>query len=373
MKFEKSKVNTLSHSLGNYLPKSRPNSNNQILAKTMSTVLNPFKSMKSKPGNLIEGISKIKPFGSNHQDKQQQAHQPSNAKPPPSSSSGSRLTPTSSNSNYLTPSFSSSSLSNLPYGQAGASPKHQPNLLNHLSNQLSTNSNQLNFDHNPDLVSAKLSETNIPLRILLLLMDEIFDLKSKSAWLRRRIFAVIKQIIQTTYGSTINRKIIGFINRLFSPSYIESYIKTLKKTLWPNGFRALPAPERDMNTKLRTKIATKILLLSIMPDDLGHVIGGETSRKSVMGLFNMLQSNVLNRRLVIVIFETFLIQLFPENELSAVFERLHSAGCKHADKLDQTNAAYPPYLHKMNLNSNMSSNSNSDQSSKTSPVYKYQS
>ena len=334
----------------------------------MSTVLNPFKSMKSKPGNLIEGITKIKPFGSN-QDKQQN-HPPNSSK---QTASSSRLTPT--NSNHLAPSFSSSSLSNLanpPANQASVSPKHQSNLLNHLSNQFSTNSN-FNLDTNPDLVSAKLSETNIPLRILLLLMDEVFDLKSKSAWLRRRIFAVIKQIIQTTYGSTINRKIIGFINRLFSSSYIESYIKTLKKTLWPNGFRALPSPERDANTKLRTQVAAKILLLSIMPDDLGHVIGSETSRKSVMGLFNMLQSNVLNRRLAIVIFETFLVQLFPENELGAVFERLHAAGCRHTDKLDQTNAAYPPYLHKMNLNSNLSSNSNSDQSSKTSPVYKYQS
>ena len=332
----------------------------------MNTVLNPFKSMKSKPGSLIEGIAKIKPFGSN-QDKLQNHH--SNCGKQQAGSS-SRLTPTNSNPNHLAPSFSSSSLSNLPVSQAGASPKHQPYLLNQLSNQFSTTSN---FDNSPDPVSTKLSESNIPLRILLLLMDEVFDLKSKSAWLRRRIFSVIKQIIQTTYGSTINRKIIGFINRLFSPSYIESYIKTLKKTLWPNGFRALPAPERDANTKLRTKVATKILLLSIMPDDLGHVIGSDTSRKSVMGLFNMLQSSVLNRRLVIVIFETFLVRLFPENELNAVFERLHSAGCKHPDKLDQTNAAYPPYLHRMNLNSNLSSNSNSDQSSKPSPVYKYQS
>lgn len=334
----------------------------------MSTVLNPFKSMKSKPGNLIEGIAKIKPFGSN-QDKQAN-HPLNNSKQP---TSGNRLTPTNSNASHLAPSASSSSLSNLntPFSQGGASPKHQPNLLNHLSNQFSANSN-LNLDNSPDPVGAKLSETNIPLRIVLLLMDEIFDLKSKSAWLRRRIFAVIKQVIQTTYGNAINRKIIGFINRLFSSSYIESYIKTLKKTLWPNGFRALPSPERDANTKLRTKVATKILLLSIMPDDLGHVIGNETSRKSVMGLFNMLQCNVLNRRLVIVIFETFLVQLFPENELNAVFERLHSAGCKHSEKL-QTNAAYPPYLHKMNLNSNMSSNSNSDQSSKPSPVFKYQS
>lgn len=311
--------------------------------------------MKSKPANLIEGFTKIKPFGSNNsQDKQAKAQ----------TQSSTRLTPT-----QLTPSFSSSSLSNLQFNQnqPNLSPKNQPNLLNQLSNQFSTNSTA---DTNAGAKNLIESETNIPLRILLLLMDEIFDLKSKSFWLRRRIFSVIKQIIQTTYGNTINRKIISFINRLFSSGYIESYMKTLKKALWPNGYRAMPSPERDLQTKLRTRIATKMLLLSVMPDDLMAVVGltQHNITVTVIGLFNMLQSNVLNRRLVIVIFETFLIQLFPENEFDKVFERLHSSVTKHKDKLDtQSATAWPPYLFRMNLNSNLSSNS--DQSSKTSPIY----
>lgn len=333
----------------------------------MNTVLNPFKSIKNKPAHLIENIAKIKPFGSNatNQEKQINNKQTLNSN---------RLTPTNNqSSNHLITSNSSSSLSNSQFNptQFNLSPKNQPKLINQLSNQFSTNSNTFNQDP----IGAKLksnvyleSETNIPLRILLLLMDEIFDLKSKSFWLRRRIFNVIKQIIQTTYGNTINRKIISFINRLFSSSYIESYIKTIKKTLWPNGYRAIPSPERDKSTRLRTKIATKMLLLGIMPDDLMHVVGSETSRKSMIGLFNMLQCDVLNRRLIIVIFETFLIQLFPENELNLVFERLHSAACKHEDKIE-SNQLFLPYLSKMNLNSNFSSNSNSDQSSKTSPIY----
>jgi len=341
---------------GNYLPKttkSNSNNNKQILAKTMNTVLNPFKSMKTKPVNLniIEGIAKIKPFGSNaNPDKQQVKQQ-------------------QANSNFLTaqkinPSFSSSSLYNLQFNQPDLSPKNQPNLLNQLSNQLSTNS-IVDSNGAKNLIE---SETNIPLRILLLLMDEIFDLKTKSFWLRRRIFGVIKQIIQTTYGNTINRKIISFINRLFSSSYIESYIKTIKKNLWPNGYRAMPSPERDQSTKLRTKVATKMLLLGVLSEDLIMVLGSETSRKSIMGLFNMLQCSVLNRRLVIVILETFLIQLFPENEFEKVFERLHSSGTKHKEKLDTNQSNnWPPYLMRMNLNSNMSSNS--EQSSKTSPIY----
>lgn len=360
---------------GNYLPKSMPKSlnnqnNNQILAKTMNSVFNPFKSIssKNKSSNLMENISKIKPFGSNNLNNCNQDKQVNKQK--------------LLQVNELKPSFSSSSLSNHQTqsnqnAQFNLSPKnqanHQPFSINLPENEMPASAKlKSNYNNNNVLLE---SETNIPLRILLLLMDEIFDLKSKSFWLRRRIFNVIKNIIQTTYGNTINRKIIAFINRLFSSSSIESYIKTIKKNLWPNGYRAIPQVERDKQTKLRTKVATKMLLLSIIPDDLQHVIGGETSRKSVIGLFNMLQCGVLNRRLVIVIFETFLIQLFPDNQLDVVFERLHSLlGNKHKDRPEtkqQQNLVWPPYI--MNLRPNLSSNSNSDQSSKTSPINRNQS
>ena len=41
---------------------------------------------------------------------------------------------------------------------------------------------------------------NIPLRILLLFMDEVFDLKEKNQWLRRQIVAVLRQSIKALFG-----------------------------------------------------------------------------------------------------------------------------------------------------------------------------
>jgi sorting nexin-13 len=41
---------------------------------------------------------------------------------------------------------------------------------------------------------------NIPLRITLLLMDEVFDLKERNQWLRRQIVAVLRQIIKAMFG-----------------------------------------------------------------------------------------------------------------------------------------------------------------------------
>ena len=41
---------------------------------------------------------------------------------------------------------------------------------------------------------------NIPLRILLLFMDEVFDLREKNQWLRRQIVAVLRQSIKALFG-----------------------------------------------------------------------------------------------------------------------------------------------------------------------------
>ena len=86
--------------------------------------------------------------------------------------------------------------------------------------------------HESSKVSAILDidadSDNIPLRIMLLLMDEVFDLKSKNLWLRRRIVTFLRQIIQATYGDAINKKIIDYVEDLTSASSIAEYIKAFK-------------------------------------------------------------------------------------------------------------------------------------------------
>ncbi len=49
------------------------------------------------------------------------------------------------------------------------------------------------------------AEETIPLRIMLLLMDEVFDLRHKNQWLRRRMVAILRQLIKATFGDMINR------------------------------------------------------------------------------------------------------------------------------------------------------------------------
>ena len=40
---------------------------------------------------------------------------------------------------------------------------------------------------------------------MLLMLDEVFDLRHKNQWLRRRIVAILRQLIKATFGDMINR------------------------------------------------------------------------------------------------------------------------------------------------------------------------
>ena len=72
---------------------------------------------------------------------------------------------------------------------------------------------------------------------------------------------ILRQIVKTTFGDTINRRIVESVAELTSSEQIAEYVKTLKNALWPNGILAEQGAERDAKTKNRTRVAAKVLLL----------------------------------------------------------------------------------------------------------------
>ncbi|KAH8009459.1 hypothetical protein HPB51_017979 [Rhipicephalus microplus] len=168
------------------------------------------------------------------------------------------------------------------------------------------------------------TQDNIPLRIMLLLMDEVFDLKSKNQWLRRRIVVILRQIIKATFGDTINRKIVDYVEWMASTEKIAVYITAFKDALWPNGFPAETRPERDQNTKMRTRVAAKMIMLCSLTDELKHIIGSDTTRRGMLCVFEMFQHARLNRRLTYVLLEGFLATLFPNNRFIELFRKMHA-------------------------------------------------
>ncbi|KAK9958136.1 hypothetical protein ABG768_012310 [Culter alburnus] len=176
-------------------------------------------------------------------------------------------------------------------------------------------------------VSAQLDDNvddNIPLRVMLLLMDEVFDLKERNQWLRRNIKNLLQQLIKATYGDTINRKIVDHVDYMTSPEQVSDYVKRFRDSYWPNGILAETPPRRDKSLRMRTRVAAKTTLLGIMPDELKHIIGAETTRKGILRVFDMFQHQSLNRRLVYVFLEGFLETLFPQYKFPELFVKLHS-------------------------------------------------
>ncbi|MGH0132761.1 UNVERIFIED_CONTAM: hypothetical protein FKN15_049964 [Acipenser sinensis] len=167
-------------------------------------------------------------------------------------------------------------------------------------------------------------DDNIPLRVMLLLMDEVFDLKERNQWLRRNIKNLLQQLIRATYGDTINRKIVDHVDLMTSPEQVADHVKHFRDAFWPNGILAETPPRRDKAIRMRTRVAAKTNLLGIMPDELKHIIGADTTRKGILRVFEMFQHNQLNRRLVYVFIEGFLETLFPQYKFPELFIKLHS-------------------------------------------------
>ena len=63
---------------------------------------------------------------------------------------------------------------------------------------------------------------------MLLLMDEIFDLKVRNQWLRRRIITLLRQIIRTMFGDIVNRRIVEYVSLLTSLARVAGYLKLFK-------------------------------------------------------------------------------------------------------------------------------------------------
>ncbi|XP_041367207.1 sorting nexin-13-like isoform X2 [Gigantopelta aegis] len=192
-----------------------------------------------------------------------------------------------------------------------------------------------NNDYKADLsmpISGKVSaglhgsdtEENIPLRIMLLMMNEVFDLRHKNQWLRRRIVAILRQLLKATFGDMINRKIVDHVDWMTSAEQMAEYVKAFRDSFWPMGILAEPRPERDLHTVMRTRVLCKAKMLGSISDEMRHLMGTDTIQTGVDRVFKMSQHKHLNKRLIYVCLEGVLETLFPTNKFHALFRKLHS-------------------------------------------------
>lgn len=146
------------------------------------------------------------------------------------------------------------------------------------------------------------------------LLDEVFDLQSRSQWLRR---GIINRLLGAPWVShTANKKIVQTAKSLTEVEIIESILINLIENIWPNGERVGKPITRADDTKLKTRMAAKISLFALVADDLKHVVGSETTRSGLLNFFKMLQNKKLNLRLILVLLNHILTILYKIDNMT---------------------------------------------------------
>ncbi len=49
---------------------------------------------------------------------------------------------------------------------------------------------------------------NLPIKVTLMLIDEIFDLKEKNQWLRQSLLAIVKSFMRNFKGDSMNKSVL---------------------------------------------------------------------------------------------------------------------------------------------------------------------
>ncbi|XP_059621680.1 sorting nexin-13-like isoform X2 [Phlebotomus argentipes] len=163
--------------------------------------------------------------------------------------------------------------------------------------------------------SVQLESSEYPaLAAALNLLDEVFDLQTRSQWLRR---GIINRLLGAPWVSnTANKKIIHGAKALIEADKVELLLSSILNSIWPDGRQARKTVPREDNTKLRTRMAAKIALFALLSDDLKHVVGSETTRSGLLNFFSMWQHKKLNLRLVLVLLNDILTLLYQTDSMT---------------------------------------------------------
>lgn len=80
---------------------------------------------------------------------------------------------------------------------------------------------------------------NIPLRIMLLFMDEVFDLQERNQWLRRQIVSVLRQLVKAMFGMFIGHGALQFWLQTLDKILLEYWILRNNISSWNASLHSL--------------------------------------------------------------------------------------------------------------------------------------
>ncbi|XP_038215571.1 sorting nexin-13-like isoform X3 [Zerene cesonia] len=155
-------------------------------------------------------------------------------------------------------------------------------------------------------------DESVPLKLL----EEVLGIRG--LWLRRRLLAPVRTLI----ADRVNKKVLELVSSLTSPRNVVQYLKSFKQ--WLTSRNNGHTSSRDSATRARTRVAAKVALLAAASDDLRHIVGTDAARRGLLTVFDLFQTQEINRRLIFVLLEVSLCNLFPDNNIPELFKRLYS-------------------------------------------------
>ena len=143
-----------------------------------------------------------------------------------------------------------------------------------------------------------------------LLVSEIFELDHFSRVLRKQLV----ELVQLTYGKSIDREVQDTLNWVFSEPMLLFYLETFRNGMWPGGEPAPPAPTRSDEEKAATKEDARGKFLKSSPQALQTILGQRNCQIGMRKIFELLQDPKGNKQLFYALFEVLLYAIVPELE-----------------------------------------------------------
>ena len=141
-----------------------------------------------------------------------------------------------------------------------------------------------------------------------LLVSEIFELDHFSRVLRKQLV----ELVQLTYGKSIDREVQDTMNWVFSEPMLLFYLETFKNSMWPGGKPASPLPTRSDEDKSNTKEEAKAKFLKSSPQALQTILGQRNCQIGMRKIYELLQDPKGNKQLFYALLEVLLYLLVPE-------------------------------------------------------------
>lgn len=141
-----------------------------------------------------------------------------------------------------------------------------------------------------------------------LLVSEIFELDHFSRVLRKQLV----ELVQLTYGKSIDREMQDSLNWVFSEPMLIFYLETFKNAMWPDGKPGSPGPTRSDEDKSATKEEAKARFLKSSPQALQTILGQRNCQIGMQKIFESLQNPKGNKQLFYALFEVLLYSIVPE-------------------------------------------------------------